>query len=138
MATLGKQSWVYIGTSALTGGEFLKLHTVKGQVDLAGVVGDVLVGVASEAVPAGNVTPQNVGVWNPHNCPGTVQVIASTAISLGAVLGVTTGGKVVTVTPNATGTATLEFIVGHAAEAAAADGNVIEMLWPTVFTHSVA
>jgi hypothetical protein len=138
VATEEKQAWLYVGSTALTGGEFLKLTSTKGQVDLASAVTDIVVGVVAEACSAGNVTPQNVSIKNPANCPGTVQVIASTSVSVLAPLGVTTGGKVVTVAGNATGTATLEFIVGFAAEAAGADGDVIEMLWPVALTHSVA
>lgn len=129
MATQGKRSWVYIGSSALTGGELLKLHTTKGQVDLASAVTDKIVGVAAEAKPAGNVTPQNLQVLSPSDGP-TVQVIASAAITLNDYLTVTTGGKVVTTTPKATYEASaVEVIVGTAIEAAGADGDVIEMLW---------
>ncbi len=137
MATQGKQSWKYVGSSALTGGELLK-YSSKDTVDLASAVTDVIVGVAAEAVAAGNVTASNVGVWTPANCPGTVQVIASAAITAGVALGATTGGKVVTVTPKATYEASaVEFIVGYANEAAAADGDVIEMIWPVGVAQSL-
>jgi hypothetical protein len=129
MATQGKHSWAYIGSTALTGGEFLKYHTTKGQVDLATALTDKFAGVAAEACAAGNVTPQNIQVFTPADGP-TVQVIASAAITLGDYLTVTTGGKVVTTTPKATYEASaVEVIVGVAVEAAAADLDVIEMAW---------
>lgn len=137
MSVQERQSWKYVGSTALTGGEFLK-YSAYGKCDLATAITDIIVGVAAEACAAGNTTNQNISILNPANCPGTVQVIASAAISVGALLGVTTGGKVATVTGNATGTATLEYIVGTAVEAAGADGDVIEMLWPVAVPHSLA
>jgi hypothetical protein len=137
MAVQRRLAWQYVGSTALTGGELLK-YSALGQVDLATALTDTIVGVAAEACAAGNVTPQNISILNWGNCPGTVTVIASAAISAGAALGATTGGKVVTVTGNATGTATFEYIVGYAAEAAGAADETIEMLWPAAAPHSLA
>ncbi|HLF07650.1 MAG TPA: hypothetical protein VI893_10875 [Thermoplasmata archaeon] len=131
MATYGKTSWKYVGTTALTGGELLKF-SAKGEVDLASANTDKFVGTAAEACGAGNVTKQNIGVW--PLCPGTtLQVIASAAITAGDYLTATTGGKVVSTTPKATYEASaVEWILGYANEAAAADLDVIEMVcFPT-------
>ncbi len=127
MATQQKQSWLYVGSSALTGGELLK-WSAKDQVDIAGLVTDKIVGTAAEAVAAGNVTAQNVGVY-PLRTGETLQVIASAAITAGAFLSATTAGKVVTAAAkSATGNTTVSWYLGIANEAAAADGDVIEMI----------
>lgn len=129
MATQGKNTWKYVGSAALTGGEALK-WSAKDKVDVATALTDKFVGFAAEACAAGNVTPQNISVNNPWNCPGTVQVIASAAITAGDYLTITTGGKVVTTTPKATYEASaVESILGFANEAAGADLDVIEMVW---------
>lgn len=138
MANFGRKNWIYVGSAALTGGELLKMGTVKGQCDVATALTDVIVGVAAHAAPAGNTTAQNISVRTPGEGSPTVSVIASAAISIGAALGATTGGKVVTVTGNATGTATFEYIVGYAVEAATADTQRIEMMWPVAAPHSLA
>lgn len=53
---------------------------------------------------------------------GTSKVVASAAVSVGDLVTATTGGKVVTTTTDH------NVIVGRALEAAAADGDVIEVL----------
>ncbi len=127
MATQQKQSWQHVGSGALTGGELMKFSAAN-QVDVAGAATDKIVGVAAEAAAAGNVTPQNIGVF-PLRTGETLQVIASAAITAGAYLTATTGGKVVTAAAkSATGNTTVSWYVGIALEAAAADGDVIEML----------
>lgn len=128
MATLNKQSWIYVGTAALTGGEMLKWSS-KGKCDVAAAVTDIPVGVAAEACAAGNVTGQNIGVWVPFGMP-TVQVIASTAITAGAYVTAAAGGQAVTAAPKATYEASvIEWVWGYANEAAAAQGDVIEIVW---------
>lgn len=127
MATLRKESWKYVGSSALTGGELLK-WSAKDQVDVATAVTDKIVGVAAEACAAGNTTPQNIGVW-PLVTGTTVQVIASAAISAGAYVAVTTGGQVVTAAAkNATGNTTISYQLGFVNEAAGASGDVIDLV----------
>lgn len=128
MATLRKESWIYTGSAALTGGEALKFVS-KGKCDVATAVTDLPVGIAAEACAAGNVTGQNIAVWAPYAMP-TVQVIGSTTIAEGAVLAATTGGKMVTVVAQAAYAAAFEFIWGYANEAAGSGGtDVIEMVW---------
>lgn len=127
MATYGKQSWKYVGSSALTGGELLK-WSAKGEVDIASAVTDKIVGTAAEACAAGNVTKQNISV-HPLINGTTVEVIASTAITAGAYVAVTTGGKVVTAAAkSATGNTTLSKQLGWVNEAAAADGDVVDLV----------
>lgn len=128
MATMDKRAWKYVGSTALTGGEALK-WSAQGQVDLATAVTDKPVGWAAEACAAGNVTPQNISVWPIAGGPATVQAIASAAITAGDYLSVTTGGKMVTVTPKATYEASVaEVIWGYANEAAANANEVIEVV----------
>jgi hypothetical protein len=131
MATFNKQSWIYVGTGALVGGEMLKWSS-KGKVDVAAAVADIPVGIAAEACIAGNVVGQNIGVWMPEQFT-TVQVIASAAISAGALLTAAAGGQAVTCAAKATYVATAQWMWGFANEAAAAQGDVIEMVW----LHSV-
>lgn len=128
MATQGKVSWKYVGTGALTGGEALKWSSA-GKVDLMTAVTDKFVGIAGEACSAGNVTPQNISVLTPSNCPGTVVVIAGAAVTAGDWLTVGTGGKVITAAPKATLSESEEFILGYANEAASGDLSEIEMVW---------
>jgi len=129
MATMRKESWIYVGSAALTGGEALKFSS-KGKVDVATAVTDKPVGIAAEACAAGNTVGQNIAVWAPYMAP-TVQVIGSTTIAEGDYLSATTGGKMVTVTPKATYEASVaEVIWGYANEAAGSGGtDVIEMVW---------
>jgi hypothetical protein len=129
MAVQRRENWKYVGSSALTGGEFLK-WSAAGQCDLATAVTDKLVGVAAEACGAGNVTAQNISVILPGQ---TVQVIASAAISAGAYVMPTTGGKAVTASgKSGTGNTTVSWYAGYALEAAGANLDVIEiMFWPT-------
>lgn len=127
MATQARKSYRYVGSSALTGGELLK-WSAKDEVDLASAVTDKIVGTAAEACAAGNVTKQNITVF-PLITGSTLQVIASTAITAGAYVAVTTGGKVVTAaTKSATGNTTLSKQLGWVNEAAAADLDVVEMV----------
>lgn len=120
MATQGRRSWLYVGTGALTGGEVLKWSAAN-KCDVSTADTDLKIGVAAEACTAGNTTPQNIGVISPTDEP-TVQVIAGAAITVGAKLMPTTGGKVITAT-------TGKYVLGYANEAAAADLDVIEMVW---------
>lgn len=126
MATQGKRAWKYVGSAALTGGEVLK-WTAKDTVDVATAVTDKVVGVAAEACAAGNVTAQNISVLTESDMP-TVQVIASAPITAGAYLTMAAGGKVVTAAAAGAAPA-YEVILGFANEAAAADLDVIEMVW---------
>jgi hypothetical protein len=126
MATLGKQSWKYTGSAALTGGELLK-WTAKGECDVATAVTDKIVGTAAEATGAGNVVKQNISV-HPLINGTTVEVIAAGAITAGAYVAVTAGGKVTTAAgKSATGNTTLSKQLGWVNEAAAADGDVVDL-----------
>jgi hypothetical protein len=59
----------------------------------------------------------------------TLECIASTAITAGAYLTVTTAGEMVTTTPKATYEASaVEWIWGYANETAAAQGDVISIV----------
>jgi len=128
MATLRKESWIYVGTVALLGGELLKWSS-KGKVDIAAAVGDIPVGVAAEACAAGNVTGQNIGVWVPYQF-ATVQVQASAAITAGNFITAAAGGQAAGIAaPKATYVTSFQFIWGYANEAAAAQNDVIEMVW---------
>jgi hypothetical protein len=127
MATMDKKSWKYEGTAALTGGELLK-WTAFGVCDIATAVTDKIVGTAAEACSAGDVVKQNITVHALIN-GRTLQMIASTAITAGAYVTVTTGGKIVTAAAkSATGNTTLSKQLGWANEAAAADLDVIEVV----------
>lgn len=75
---------------------------------------DAMIGVAQETVAAGETVPVRM--------IGTSKVTASDAISKGARLTATTGGKAVTTVTN------LKTIIGIALEDAAADGDIIEVL----------
>lgn len=129
MATLNKQSWIYVGTAALTGGEMLKWSS-KGKVDVAATTADFPVGIAAEACAAGNVTGQNIAVWMPNQY-STVQVQASAAIAAGALVCAAAGGQAVTAVLKATYSTTITWLWGYANEAAAAQGDVIEIVWLT-------
>jgi hypothetical protein len=120
MATMGRRSWKYVGSSALTGGEVLK-WSAKDKVDLSTADTDVIIGVAGEACAAGDTTAQNISVISPTDEP-TVQAIAGASITAGLGVMPTTGGKVITTT----GT---HFSFAYANEAAGADGDVIEIVW---------
>lgn len=127
MATLRKESWKYVGSVALTGGECLKLSS-KDTLDIAGARTDVVFCVAAEACAAGNVTAQNIGVW-PLRTGETVQMIASAAISAGARVEATSNGLIVTAAAkNATGNTTVSYQLGYANEAAGASGDVIDVI----------
>lgn len=112
----------YTGTAALKGGEVLK-WTAQGTVQVATTFADAIAGVALHGCQAGNVDAQNVGFAS----TGIVECIASTAITVLAVVSVTAAGEIVTVAANATGVTPFEFIVGIALEAAAAQGDVIHV-----------
>ena len=64
------------------------------------------------------------------NAQGTTQVVASAAIAVGAYVTATTGGKAVTTTTAG------NVVAGIAVDAAAADGDLIEII-PTRFHHKV-
>jgi hypothetical protein len=82
-------------------------------VDVATAGSDKIIGVAQGAAAAG----EQVGV----QFTGTAKCIASAAISKGAWVTATTGGKVVTTTTDH------HVVLGQAVEAALADGDYIEI-----------
>jgi hypothetical protein len=91
-------------------------------VDVATAGTDKIVGVAQNAAATG----EQVGV----QFTGTAKCIASAAISKGAWVTATTGGKVVTTVTDK------NVVLGQALEAAAADGDFIEVQLG-IFTLSV-
>lgn len=137
MATQGRTAWKYVGSAALVGGEALKFSAAN-SVDVMTASTDKFVGIAAEACAAGNVTPQNISIWNPTNCPGTVQVLAgANNLAAGDWLTPTTGGKLIAAVPKATLSESEEFILGFANEASTSTSDVIEMVWlihPTSIT----
>jgi len=100
----------------LVAGVMVKIASNK--ATLAATVTDVIIGVTRDPAKAG----ETVAVVT----AGVADVLASAAISEGAVVGttVTTGrGKALTV-----GTDTTQYIVGTALEAASAAGNLVSVL----------
>lgn len=131
MAVARIESFKYVGSAVLKGGEVMKLGSNQGEVDVATAATDVVVGVAAHGVTAGNVTAQNLGVYLPGQ---VVKMIGSTTIALGARLAATTGGKVVTAaTKNATGNTTVSYDIGRALEAAGSGGTdyISVLFWIT-------
>ena len=86
---------------------------------------DKIIGVLQNA-PALNDTARVTLL----NAQGTTQVVASAAIAVGAYVTATTGGKAVTTTTAG------NVVAGIAVDAAAADGDLIEII-PTSFHHKV-
>lgn len=109
-----------IADAAISAFRFVKL-TATG-VDVATAGTDVIHGVCTkeEGVLAGEATPIAV--------EGTVKVVASAAISKGAFVTATTGGKAVATTT------TGNIVRGIALTPAAADGDIIEIQL-TVFKY---
>lgn len=131
MAIARIESYKYVGSAALKGGEVLKLGSNQGECDVATAATDFPIGVAAHGVTAGNVTAQNLGVFMPGQ---VVKMIGSTTISLGARLAATTGGKVVTAAAkSATGNTTVSYDLGRALEAAGSGGTdlIAVHFWPT-------
>lgn len=97
--------------AAIAAYQVVKITTTG--IDVATAATDAIVGVAQ------------IGVAISEQCTyrfiGTTKVIASAAISAGAKLTATTGGKVVTTTSDH------NTVVGIALEAASADGDLLEM-----------
>jgi hypothetical protein len=102
---------------------FVKLDSTQNKVIVATAGTDNIIGVLLNAPKSGEEA--RVGLLNGN---GTYQIVASTLISLGAVMTATTGGKAVTTST------TGHRVAGIALEAAAADGDLIE-IQPTNFKY---
>jgi hypothetical protein len=102
---------------------FVKLDSVQNKVVAATAGTDKIIGVLQNAPVSGGEARVTL-----LNATGTIPVIASTIIALGAYVTATTGGKAVTTTTAG------NVVAGQALEAAGADGDMIEIL-PMNFHH---
>jgi hypothetical protein len=102
---------------------FVKLDSTQNKVVVATSGTDKIIGVLLNAPKLG--WEAKVGLLGGN---GTYQIVASAAIALGAYLTATTGGKAVTTTTAG------NVVAGQALEAAAADGDLIEIM-PMNFHH---
>ncbi len=106
------------------------LHTKKyylakltgNQAVLATAATDAIVGVLDE-VPQSTAGACSIAHVSGS---GTGRVVVSAAVSVGAYLTATTGGKAVTATQTTAGSQPTVRVFGRAIEAAAADGDIIE------------
>jgi hypothetical protein len=104
-------------------GQYRVVKVTTTGVDVATANTDAIVGVAQNGPAA---TEQCT-----FRFIGTTKCVASAAISAGATVTATTGGKIVSDSTDKHG------IIGRALEAAAADGDVIEVLLTVGVTLSV-
>lgn len=95
---------------------FVELGAGANQVDLVDNVADIPVGVVTDFYRGTAGMPVTVAI------AGTCKVVASAAITKGAWVGSTNGGKAVAKTSNG------DVVRGFALEAASADGDIIEVL----------
>lgn len=90
----------------------------SGKAAIAGTVTDVVIGVTRDSAKAGETVPVVTA--------GVATIVASAAISEGAVVGTTvTTGRGKAIVP---GTDTTQYIVGRALEAASAAGDLVSVL----------
>lgn len=123
MAQYATESGKYVGSADLFVGCAVKLQgTNYKEIDVATAATDKPIGIAAQTGKQND----NVGYYVP-GC-GTVKAVASAAIAIGAMVACTTAGKMVTVTKGGTQTET-NFVWGIAISAAAADGDMFEMLF---------
>lgn len=101
----------------------MKQGTADNQVNICGAA-DVPIGVCTDEVATADIAavPVNVQLLNSDM---TLKMVASAAIAAGAQLEPAASGKVVTLV---LGAGTTSYIIGVALTAAAADGDVIEVM----------
>jgi hypothetical protein len=100
-----------VADAAITAFQVLKVTSTG--VDVATAATDAIVGVAQMAAAITEAVT--------YRFIGTTKAVASAAISAGAKVTATTGGKIVTTTTDH------HVVLGIALEAAAADGDIIEV-----------
>lgn len=108
----------------LTGSQFrlVKLSAAN-TVVVATAATDTIIGILQNAPIPGDAARVTL-----LSAQGTAQVVASAAIAVGARITATTGGKAVTAVQAAAGAQPTTSVAGVAIDAAAADGDLIEVM----------